>query len=96
MKSAGGHSVTVMWERGVFKGSRLGGLCFTPPGGSRIVPTGAAGLHCQDAGHTLVISPVSFSFFIYLCFLSLIPLTLPLSLHSLLSHFHSQTVHSHT
>lgn len=23
---------------------------FTPPGGSRIVPTGTGGLHCQDAG----------------------------------------------
>lgn len=25
MKSAGGHSATVVWERGVFKGSPVGG-----------------------------------------------------------------------
>lgn len=73
MKSAGGHSATVVWERGVFKGSPVGGagvLCYAPPGGSRIVPTG---LHSQDAGHTLVISPVSSSFFVYLCFFLLVP-----------------------
>lgn len=70
MKSAGGHSVTVVWERGVFSGSVVGGMCHKPPGGSRIVPKGTVGLHCQDAGHTLVISPVSYSFLIYLCFSS--------------------------
>ena len=59
----------------------------SPPGGSRIVPTGTGGLHCQDAGHTLVISPASS---LLSSFPSIFLYSLSRFLYSLLSHFQSQ------